>query len=135
MKKLSTSGKIYSFQSRIPDSGRGVFARQAIKKGELIESCPVIEIPENDLASLNESILVTYFFSFGKKKERLMIALGFGSLYNHSYKPNARYQENPKEGVIDFIAIQDIKNDEEITTNYNYGNPKNTNPLWFEEAL
>ena len=84
------------------------------------------------MSNLRESILVTYFFYFGKKKERLAVALGFGSIYNHSYTPNATYKIKVKKKTIDFTAIKDIKKNEEITFNYSFGNPKNKNPLWFE---
>ena len=92
MNKLITSDKIYIRQSRIANAGRGVYARRDIKKDEIIEKCPIIEVPKHDVANLRESILVTYFFYFGKNKERLIIALGFGSIYNHTYEPNATYK-------------------------------------------
>ena len=132
MKNLLASNKVYVAQSKIKNGGRGVFATQDIKKGELIEKCPVIETPKNDLSNLNESILVTYFFYFGKNKENLVVALGFGSIYNHAYSPNATYKINQREKTIDFIALSDIKKDDEITVNYNYGNPKDKSPLWFQ---
>lgn len=132
MKKLVASEKIYIKQSKILDAGRGVFARCDIKKDELIEKCPVIEVPKYDVSNVRESILVTYFFYFGKNKQRLAIALGFGSIYNHSYKPNATYKIRHKEKTIDFIALKNIKKDDEITVNYNYGNSKDKSPLWFE---
>ncbi|RJQ38494.1 SET domain-containing protein-lysine N-methyltransferase [Candidatus Microgenomates bacterium] len=132
MKKLPTSNKTYVKQSSIPNAGRGVYARCDIKKDEIIEKCPVIEIPKHDIANLKESILVTYFFYFGKNKERLAIALGFGSIYNHTYKPNARYKIKHTENRIDFIALNNIKKDDEIMVNYNYGNQKDKSPLWFE---
>ena len=132
MKKIIASEKIYVNQSKIPNSGRGVFARCNIKKDEIIETCPIIEVPKHDMANLTESILVTYFFYFGKNKEKLAVVLGFGSIYNHSYKPNARYEIKNAEKIMNFIALNDIKKDEEITFDYKYGNPKNKSPLWFE---
>ncbi len=132
MKKLFTSNKVYILQSRIANAGRGVYARRDIKKGEIIETCPVIEVPKHDVANLRESILVTYFFYFGKKRDRLVIALGFGSIYNHTYEPNATYKKKHAEKTINFIALKNIKKDDEITVNYNYGNPKDKSPLWFE---
>lgn len=132
MSKLITSDKIYIKQSGIPNAGRGVFARRDIKKGEIIERCPVIEVPKYDVSNLRESILVTYFFYFGRNKQRLVVALGFGSIYNHSYEPNATYKKKHTERIIDFIALEDIKKDDEITVNYNYGNPKDKSPLWFK---
>uniref|UniRef100_A0A6M3MD15 Putative SET domain-containing protein-lysine N-methyltransferase n=1 Tax=viral metagenome TaxID=1070528 RepID=A0A6M3MD15_9ZZZZ len=134
MQKLLASDKVYISKSGILDAGRGVYARRDIKKGEMIERCPIIEVSKNDTSNLKESVLVTYFFYFGKNKERLAIVLGFGSIYNHSYKPNATYKMKSREKTIDFIAIDDIKKDDEITFNYsNCSNPKGKeNPLWFE---
>lgn len=109
---------------------RGVFAVENIKKGEIIEVCPLITVPKSDMSNLTESILVTYFFYFGKNK--LAMVLGFGSLYNHSYEPNSKYEINEKERVITFSALRDIKKNEEITFNYSRGNPNSTSPLWFE---
>jgi len=132
MKKLFTSDKVYISQSKIRNADRGVFARCDIKKGEIIETCPVILVPIHDMSNLSESILVTYFFYFGKNKERLAIALGFGSIYNHSYEPNATYKIKLREKTIEFSTLKDIKKNMEITVNYNFGNPKDKSPLWFE---
>ncbi len=132
MNKIVTSDKIYISQSKMQNAGRGVFAKIAIKKGEIIERCPVIEIPEHDTANLGESMLVTYFYFFGKKRERTNVVLGFGSIYNHTYIPNATYKEEQKEVAVDFIALKDITKDEEITVNYGQGNQEDTSPLWFD---
>lgn len=132
MKNIYNSDEVYVSKSKIIPSERGVFARANIKKGRIIEVCPLIIVPKADVSNLNESILVTYFFYFGKKKEKMALVLGFGSLYNHSYKPNAQYKIMEKEDVILFTATRDIKKNEEITFNYSFGNPKNKNPLWFE---
>jgi SET domain-containing protein len=117
----------------MPKAGRGVFAGEEIKKGEVIEVAPFIEIPQQELENIEESVLVNYVYFFGKQKERMLIALGFGSIYNHTYTPNAKYKINPKKQTIEFIAIDSIKKDQEITVNYIQGNSKNIQ-LWFEAA-
>jgi len=132
MDKLLSSDKIYVSQSKMIKAGRGVFAGVDIKKNEIIERCPIIEISKHDTFNLGETILVTYLFFFGKNKEKSGIALGFGSIYNHSYSPNALYKIKDKEGLIDFISLKDIKKDEEITINYNHGKPNDKSPLWFD---
>ncbi len=134
MKKLYPSDKIYVGKSHVAKNERGVFAKRAIKKNELIETCPVIEVSKQDAKNLRESILITYFYYFGKKKERFVTALGFGSLYNHTYSPNAVYSVNHKTQVLQFKAIRDIKKDEEITVNYIFAYPNAKSPLWFENA-
>lgn len=134
MARLLTSEKIYLSDSKIANAERGVFAKLDIVKSETIEICPLIEVSKNDTANLTESILNSYFFYFGKKKDRLAVALGFGSIYNHSNSPNAKFNINLKEKTIDFIALSDIKKDTEITFNY-YGSEDligKKSPLWFE---
>ena len=86
------------------------------------------------MSILKGSILVTYFFYFGRSKERTAIALGFGSIYNHSSKPNITYKIKPKEKLIEFIALDDIKKDDELTFNYHNGSSLKSKkrPLWFE---
>jgi SET domain-containing protein len=133
MKKIYPSKKIYIKKSYIKSAGRGVFAHNKIKKGEIIETCPLILLSENDPASFFGSKLVSYFFYFGKEKEKIAIALGFGSIYNHSSKPNAKYAISEKERVIVFTATKDISRNEEITFNYRGSDKENKkNPLWFE---
>jgi SET domain-containing protein len=129
--KIVSSGKIYISESKIPKAGRGVFASVDIKRGETIEQCPVIEIPEHDASNINNSILVTYIYYLGENKDRMLLSLGFGSIYNHSDQPNAEYKEEHKNMAIDFIALNTIKKDEEITVNYNQGYQKDKSPLWF----
>ena len=132
--KLLASSKVYISKSAILNADRGVYARRDIRKGEIIERCPIIEVSKNDTSNLKESILVTYFFYFGKNKEQVAIALGFGSIYNHSDKPNAIYKLKQKDKIIEFIALKDINKNDEITFNYyNSSNLKyKKNPLWFE---
>src|SRR3989344_2087821 len=124
MKNIPASDCVYVGTSKIIKAGRGVFTSRDVKKGEIIERCPIVEIPRYELFSLNDSILVTYFFYFGKEKERLAIALGFGSIYNHSYSPNAKFKIIQKERLIDFFALKNIKKGGEITVSYYNGTPE-----------
>ena len=57
----------------------------------------------------------------------------FGSVYNHSYQPNARYEPDFDLNIMEFIAIRDIVAGEEITTNYNY-DPEDDSPVWWEKS-
>ena len=132
MQNLYPTEKVYIKNSQVTGAGRGVFAKCDIHAGERIEICPVIEIPQSDVSAIDESILLTYFFFHGKQKERVWLALGYGSLYNHSYSPNASYTIHDAESVIEFVAIEDIAKDCEITFNYKAGNLASGDPLWFE---
>ncbi|MGX2961322.1 SET domain-containing protein [Peribacillus sp. JNUCC 23] len=108
--------------------GRGIFANRNIKNDELIEEAPVIVIPKKEWKVMRDSILLNYVFWWEEDKA---LALGYGSLYNHSYTPNAGYITNIKNQSIDFYARKDIHKGEEIMINYN-GDPKDQSPLWFK---
>ena len=135
MKKILPSEKIYIAKSKIRQAGRGVFAKAPIRSGELIERCPVIEIVGKDVPPLKKNKLKEYYFIWHKPKKiatKVALCLGFGSIYNHSYTPNATYRKKIREGVVDFMAIRNIKKGEEITVNYNYGKPQDKSTLWIK---
>lgn len=111
--------------------GRGVYAARDIKKGELIEQAPVIVSSHSERKYLDKTIVADYFFNWGKHYKQSAIALGYGSIYNHSYTPAAIFENNLANESIDFYAIRDIMAGEEITINYN-GDPDDKTPLWFD---
>lgn len=111
-------------------SGRGVFTSEPILEGTLIEICPVIIIPEAELPIIHQTTLHDYYFFWGEEEKECAIALGFGSLYNHSYDANAEYILDLEENTIDFYCVKDIEAGDEITVNYN-GLPDDTMPVWF----
>jgi len=60
------------------------------------------------------------------------LALGYGSLYNHSHQPSARYEMDYDVDEIHVVARRRIKRGEEITISYN-GDATDQAPVWFEE--
>jgi len=110
--------------------GRGVFARRPIAAGETIETAQVIVVPAAQWSSVATTTLYDYIFQWGWDGEDAALAMGYGSFYNHSYAPNARYEKRLESGAIDFVALQDIAQAEEIVVNYN-GRPDNREPLSF----
>ena len=116
-----------------PGSGRGVFARRTFKEGDLIERAPVIIVPHKQWSKLVSTVLSDYAFDWGEDDEDAAIALGYVSIYNHSYTPNAKLEEVPEDMVMEIVALERIEPGEEITINYN-GDPTNRKPLWFKVA-
>lgn len=113
---------------RVKGKGRGVFALRPIKKGEMIEKVPVLLVPtENLVGGLRNPALARFVYLWDKKN--VAISLGYGSLYNHSYTPNADYDFGPM--TIIYTALRDIARDEEITINYN-GDPEDTSEVSFK---
>jgi len=112
--------------------GRGMFASRSFLKGELLERAPVVVINEKQWPAAEKTILSDYAFDWGEKDEQAAIALGYISIYNHSYSPNAQLEQMLDELMMEIIAIKDIQKGEEITINYN-GDPANQDPLWFTQ--
>ena len=113
---------------RVPGKGLGVFARRPIGEGEVIERVPVLVLPDDEIEDGESGTrLANYCFEWGKGT--VALALGYGSLYNHSFDPNARYDDG--RGAKVFTALRDIAPGEEITVNYN-GGPQDRTPVWFE---
>lgn len=110
--------------------GRGVFATRDIRSGELIESAPVIVVPSEQIPQLAATVLDNYCFRWGAELEEVAIHLGLGSLCNHAYEPNARFELRLAQLTIEFIALRDIAAGEEITINYN-GDPTSQSAVWF----
>ena len=112
--------------------GRGVFAARWFQAGEVIEVCPVITLSSADAAKLDDTYLYNYYFGWGADNTGAAIALGFGSLYNHSYAPNATYRKSEADCTISIIAVKPIAPEDEILIKYNYGDTENSDRLWFD---
>ena len=129
MNQVSPSNNIYIKKSKIPNSGKGVFAGKNFKKGEAVEVAPILILEFTDFVDTKWNLLFEYYFWMD---DFVALALGFGSLYNHSKDPNCKYELSCKEQTITFTAIRKIAKDEEILFNYKgLANPKT--PLWFEK--
>ncbi len=107
---------------------RGVFAIEAIPKGTLLHEAPVVPYLNEEHEYIEHTILADYAFEYGINHTAIL--LGYGSLFNHSYEPNAYYDINFEQHTFDFYAYKDIQAGEEILINYN-GEVDNDDPLWF----
>ncbi|MCA0757382.1 SET domain-containing protein [Paenibacillus sp. N4] len=109
---------------------RGVFATRDFAKGDLIHEAPVIPYPNEEHEFIEKTILSDYVFEYGVNHTAIL--LGYGSLFNHSYSPNATYDINFDNHTFDFYAFTEIKAGEEILINYN-GDVDCDDPLWFNK--
>lgn len=116
--KSHPSTLIYS--KKVGKCGRGVFALAPIKKGAVIEECPVIVISKKDYKEIAKTVVACYVFCWGQDDSLAALALGFGGLYNHAVCPNAAFKKRLSTGEIVFRALKDIKMHEEIRIDYGY---------------
>ena len=111
-----------------PGAGRGVFSSLAIPAEGVIELAPVVLLSAADRRVIHGTRLHDYYYQWAG--EGAAIALGYGSLYNHSDYANAEFELDYDERLIRFTAVRNIQPGEEITTDYRVGDPKMQ--LWFK---
>ena len=117
-----------------PRGGRGVFAVERLWCGQVVERAPVLVVPAAQVPLVDRTALYDYYYAWGtqgRDSEAAAIALGCGSLYNHSPTPALRYERDLAAGCIVFTALRDVAPGEELTINYNDSQDDRW-PLWFE---
>jgi uncharacterized protein len=111
-----------------PMRGRGIFAREPIAAGMLLEAAPVIIVPAEQCRLLDRTILHDYYFHWDGDPDgdgRGAVALGLVALCNHARRPNARARRNLAQDTLDLVALSSIAAGDEVTIDYNC-------PLWFQ---
>ena len=130
MAEESNGARPFVRVARIAGKGRGVVADRRLAEGDVIDRAPVIVIPASDWPLIQETVVSRFCFCWRDGADDTAVALGIGSLMNHSYSPNAFSQRRIRERVMEFIALRDIEEGEEITLNYN-GDPEGRDPVGF----
>jgi SET domain-containing protein len=109
--------------------GRGIFTAEDLDAETIIELCPVIFIPKNQIHFLDKTTLYDYYFIW-PDGERVCLALGYGSLYNHDKKPNAEVVFDLDNEMIVIKSISHISAGSEICIHY-LGDGSVEMPYWF----
>jgi SET domain-containing protein len=105
--------------------GLGVFAKQDIKEQEKIEVCKLLRLGWR-MAYQHDPVVKDYCWgNMSCACEQCKIhgpttylALGYGSIYNHSDNPNSNISFDYKNQVFVVVASRDISNGEEIFVTY-----------------
>ena len=114
--------------------GRGIIALENIEPGRLVERSPVLIIPSEERFAVDNTVIFTYVFMWEhhtveedlyKHRGRSAIALGYTSLFSHSYEPNCIFVRHIDELFIDVFAKRKIRTGEELTIDYQM-------TLWFD---
>jgi len=115
---LLSSEKVFVKRSKI--HRWGVFAKEKIKKYEIIEEFPYFFIPSDEMNLTKSIIQYSYDFNGG-----YVIGMGYCGLYNHSLNSNLDYQIDGANEIMIHYATRDIDIGEELTLNYGEENAKN----------
>ena len=116
--KIYPPAKVYIAKSSV--HGWGVFAKEIIYEGEVIEETPLLDLKiEKGSPS---SVLLDHRFNWpqgsGGNWIQQVIPWGYGCVYNHSNQPNATWRSNLENETFEFYAVTNIQPNEEIFTYY-----------------
>ncbi len=123
--------KPYLYIDKTSGKGKGVFTREKIAAGTVVEISPVIVMSKEDRVHLDKTLLHDYIFEWGKDSDQCCMALGIIPIYNHSYKSNCEYFMDFEEASMFIKTVKLIKPGEELTINYN-GNWNDGRKIWFD---
>ncbi|KAI6044702.1 cytidine deaminase-like protein [Pisolithus marmoratus] len=112
------------YVKEIQNKGRGVFASRAIPAQTIIETSPVLLFAKDEYETHGKHTLLDHY-TFSWRDGRMALALGLGSLFNHSEQPNVSYSIDTARDCIVYTSTRAISADEELCIFYGHH-------LWFD---
>lgn len=119
--------RFYIAKSTIDNSGKGLFAKEFIKKGDYLEVIGII-VRNGSISDTCTEYAKHYKFAVNEKNDACIIPLGYAGIVNHTDDKNlqnvflsysmSRIKKHPHAGQCVYEAIRDIQKDEEILGNY-----------------
>ncbi|KAG7443141.1 uncharacterized protein BT62DRAFT_972973 [Guyanagaster necrorhizus] len=104
--------------------GRGVYASRFIENRTVVEISPVLLFSKDEYESHGRHTVLGHY-TFKCKDGRMALALGLGSLFNHSDSPNVTYEIDLSTESIRYTTVHDIEPGEELCIFYGHN-------LWFQ---
>jgi len=111
--------------------GKGVFTAEKISKNTVIEIAPVVVMSGEERKLLDQTLLHDYIFEWGEESQLCCVALGWVSMYNHSYESNCEYDMDDDSKTITIRTVRPIMAGEELYINYN-GVWNSDKKVWFD---
>lgn len=115
------------------NSGRGVYASREIASETLIEISPVLLFPPEEYHEFgSKTQLDGYTFIWKRTSNRraiMALALGLGSLFNHSKSPNVKWTLDHSSHSIRYETVRRVEEGEELCISYGTGR------MWWEPEL
>ncbi|KAG2155865.1 uncharacterized protein EDB93DRAFT_1079925 [Suillus bovinus] len=104
--------------------GRGVYASRIIPSQTVIEVSPVLLFTRTEYDNYGRHTILDHY-AFKWRDGRMALALGLGSLFNHSSNPNVSYTIDPAHDCIKYTTTRTINPEEELCIFYGHN-------LWFD---
>lgn len=116
----------------IEGKGRGMVCQEDLYPGDTIEVSPVVVMGIKEQEHLDQTRMHDYIFLWGDDENpQCCVALGYVSMYNHSYSSNCDYLMHYDQDLIEIKVVQHVPAGTELTINYN-GEPNDETRIWFD---
>lgn len=97
--------------------GRGIFATESIRKGEIIEAAPALIVPKKSRKTFESTFLKHYMFQTDDGRD-YVLGMGYVAIANHSDQPNAEFDVT--SDMVTLRATRAILVGQEITLDYGW---------------
>ncbi|KAF9086094.1 hypothetical protein BGX23_009141 [Mortierella sp. AD031] len=104
--------------------GRGVLTTVAIPARAVIDISPILLFPTKEYTTHGQHTQLDHYTY--RWKGGMALALGLGSMFNHSCSPNIGFQRDIENGLIRYSALREIQAGEELCISYGPN-------LWFPD--
>jgi len=104
--------------------GRGVVTRTHIPPRTTIDISPILLFPTDEYDQHGQHTQLDHYTY--RWKGGMALALGLGSMFNHSNKPNVGFQRDFDNKVIRYTTLREIQPNEELCISYGSN-------LWFPD--
>ena len=106
---------------------RGVATARPLKRGEVVDASPTLFFDAAAYRAHVKHTLLDHYVFVDRASGGVLLALGAGSLFNHSRTPNVDFRVDAAAATIVFSAARDVNAGEELTISYGV-------PWWEEEG-
>lgn len=110
------------YMKEVFNHGRGIFVNHRIKKGDVIETTPIIEFCDYVSEHFVKDDCGEKFLAWkiGDNGIPLTLAVGCGLIMfcNHSDTPNAIIKKNFTDKTVSLISIANIEKDQQVLIKY-----------------
>ncbi|KAG0268442.1 hypothetical protein BGZ95_002461 [Linnemannia exigua] len=104
--------------------GRGVVTTVAIPARTIIDISPILLFPSEEYSTHGRYTQLDHYTY--RWKGGMALALGLGSMFNHSNSPNVGFQRDIDSGLIKYSTLREIHAGEELCISYGPN-------LWFPD--
>jgi SET domain len=115
------------FRIEVGSKGRGLFAAKPIPPHTLLHVAPCLLVPATEYDRHMRHTLLEHYLFNGPGGNKLL-ALGYGSLLNHSRRPNVDYRVDAGRQIITYRSgPRPVERGDELCISYG-------SDLWFDDA-